>query len=94
VWAVTAVVAVPPGASPEALRSALEEGAVPAARDADGVVSAYWTLSDDRTTGIGFTVFATEDRARARAAELEVGAPAPGGATITAVHLLEVLARI
>jgi hypothetical protein len=94
VWAVATLVAVPPGADPDALRTALEERAVPTARDAADVVSALWTLSDDRATGIGVTVFATEAAARQRAGELTVGAPAPGGATITAVHLLEVLAHL
>lgn len=93
-WAVATVVAVPTGADPAVLRTALEEGAVPAARAAAEVVSAMWTLSDDRATGIGVTVFATETAARERAGELTVGAPAPGGATITAVHLLEVLAHL
>jgi len=94
VWTVIAIVAVPPGADPEALRSALEDSAVPTARADADVASAIWPLSDDRATGIGVTVYASETAARARAATLTVGAPAPGGATITAVHLLEVLARI
>jgi len=94
VWAVVTLVVIPPGADPDALRAALEERAVPAARDSADVVSALWTLSDDRTTGIGVTVYAAEAAARERAGELTVGAPAPGGATITAVHLVEVLAHL
>ncbi|MFM8305469.1 MAG: hypothetical protein ACKOA9_14445 [Actinomycetota bacterium] len=93
-WAVMTTVSVPAGADPEYLRRSLEEGAVPAVRALADLRSATWTLTDDHATGTGFYVFATEDAARARAAIYAVGAAAPGGATITAVTVLAILAHV
>lgn len=93
-WAVVSIVSVPPGHGVTELRAALEETAVPALRSIDGFLGATWTLSDDRSTGIGFYRFATERGARTRAGSIEVGGAAPGGATVIDVHLLEVVLDI
>jgi hypothetical protein len=90
-WVVTTNVAVPPDATPESLRVALEESAVPAVRALAGLRSATWTISDDGTHGLGFYVFDSEDAARQRLATYRVGDPGPGGVTIESVGLFEVL---
>lgn len=90
-WVVTTAVSVPAGTTVEDLRDALEEGAVPVARGLAGLRSATWTISDDRTHGLGFHVFDSEDAARQRHASYEIGSSAPGGVTITDAGLFEVL---
>ena len=64
---------------------------MPAVRALAGLRSATWTISDDRTAGVGIYVFDDEAAARARAESHVVGSTAPGGATITDVSLLKVL---
>lgn len=93
-WVVTTNVAVPSGTTPESLRAALEESAVPAVRVLTGLRSATWTISDDGTRGLGFYVFETEDAARQRMSTYEVGASAPGGVTIESVGLFQVLVDV
>ena len=93
-WVVTITVTVPPGASDDELRTALEDGAVPAVRALPGLRSALWTVADDRTTGTGIYVFDDEAAARERAASHAVGSAAPGGATVTDVRLLRVLVDV
>ena len=91
---VTTTVSVPADATVESLRTALEEGAVPVVEQLDGLRSATWTVSEDRTHGLGVYVFDTEEAARQRAAGYEVGAGGPGGVTIDAVGLYEVLVDV
>lgn len=93
-WAVIATVALPAGSDPEALRQSLLESAVPAVRALDGLVDATWTISEDRASGVGIYRFQSEQQARERASTIEVGSAAPGGATVAAVALLEVLVEI
>ncbi len=93
-WAVIATVSLPEGASPEDMRQALVETAVPAVGALNGLVDATWTISDDRTAGVGIYRFRTEADARARAATIAVGSSAPGGATVAKVDVLEVLVEI
>lgn len=90
-WAVLSTVELASGHDPDGLRQALEASAAPAVAAIDGFLGATWTLSEDRTTGVGFYRFTTEAAARQRAGLLKVGDPAPGGATITGVRLLEVV---
>lgn len=93
-WVVTTTVSVPPEATAESLRSALEEAAVPVVRELAGLRSATWTISEDHTHGLGFYVFDTEGAARQRFSNYEVGSAAPGGVTIVDVGLFEVLVDI
>ncbi len=93
-WVVATIVSVPPDATPESLRAALEEAAVPVVRELAGLRSATWTIADDHSHGLGFYVFDTGDAARQRASNYEVGAAAPGGVTILDVGLFEVLVDI
>ena len=93
-WVVTTTVSVPSEATAESLRAALEEAAVPVVRELAGLRSATWTIADDHSQGLGFYVFDTEDAARQRAANYEVGAAAPGGVTILDVGLFEVLVDV
>jgi hypothetical protein len=93
-WVVTTTVSVPPEATAESLRLALEEAAVPAVAELAGLRSATWTIAEDHSRGLGFYVFETEDAARQRAATYEIGAAAPGGVAIVDVGLFEVLVDI
>jgi len=93
-WVVTTNVSVPSGTTPESLKAALEESAVPSVRALTGLRSATWTISDDGTHGLGFYVFETEEAARGRHATYEVGGAGPGGVTIQSVGLFRVLADV
>lgn len=93
-WVVTTNVSVPSDTSPDSLRAALEESAVPAVRALAGLRSATWTISDDGARGLGFYVFETEEAARQRLATYEVGGSGPGGVTIESVGLFQVLADV
>lgn len=91
-WAVSITVALGEEHDDEVLRAALLEHAVPAAPSMPGFVSAIWTLDDARSKGVGITIFADEASARARAGQFQVGDPSPGGASIKAVEVLQILA--
>lgn len=91
-WAVEITVSLGEEHDDERLRSALAEHAVPSAPSQPGFVSAIWTVDDLRTKGVGITIYSDEASARTRAAQFAVGDSAPGGATISGIELLRVLA--
>jgi hypothetical protein len=91
-WAVEITVSLGAEHDDERLRGALAEHAVPSAPSQPGFVSAIWTVDEASTKGVGITIFKDEVSARARAAQFAVGDGAPGGATISRIELLRVLA--
>ena len=80
-------------ATADSQREGLEREVVPAVSTRPGFVRGTWALRDDGRAGIGFLVFEDEQSARAAADDLEVGGPAGAGATVSSVHVYEVLAQ-
>ena len=80
----------------EAGRQALNQGAVPMAKER-GAKGGFW-LAPQNGRGVAIVVFETEEEARATASMFQVGQPpmpdAPEGVTLKTVEVREVLASV
>jgi len=76
----------------EASRAVLEKEVVPRASKSPGFVRGYWTVRDDKTHGLSFAVFRTQQDAE-NAAKMARSTPTPPGVTIANVELREIVAE-
>jgi hypothetical protein len=75
----------------EQAHQGLREEVVPRASQAPGFVAGYWTLSDDRHSGLSMVLFESEETARAAAERIREQAFVPETVTLEDVGVREVV---
>ena len=71
----------------------LQEQILPRVSKAPSLVAGYWTLSDDRKSGVSMIVFEGEEAARGAAAMVGNG-PFPESVTLDSVEVRQVVANL
>jgi len=90
--ALLVTVTIQPGHAEEA-QAHLEANVVTRAKEAPGLVSAYWTRSADGEHGSSMAIFESEESARA-AADMIPNVPQPDFVTLDNIEVREVVAQI
>jgi len=89
--AVIGMVSIPAGREDEATEH-LKTNVLPMIKQAPGVITGYFVAPQDGK-GIGFTLYDTEDNARA-AVEMARNAPLPEGVSFDSIDVREVVAQL
>jgi hypothetical protein len=89
--AVIGIVSIQAGREEEAAED-LKTNALPAIKQAPGVIAGYFVAPQDGK-GMGFTLYETEDNARA-AVEMARNAPLPEGVSFDSIDVREVVAQL
>ena len=76
----------------EQAHKALQENVVRGASQAPGFIKGYWFAASDRTSGVSFVVFKTQQDAE-NASKMVRSNPTPPGVTINSVEVAEVVAE-
>lgn len=76
----------------EASRSALQKEVAPRVSKSPGFVRGYWTVSNDKTQGLSFVVFRTQQDAE-NAAKMVRSSRTPAGVTIASAEVREIVAE-
>ncbi len=90
--AVIVTATIEPGHAQE-VQAQLEATVLPRVKETPGLVTGYWTRSDDGQRGLSVVLFESEQAARA-AAELPRSMPPRDFVTIDSVEVREVIAEI
>lgn len=90
--AVLATVSIESGHAEEA-QAHLETNVIPRIKEAPGLVSGYWTRSDDGEHGSAIVLFQDEETARA-AEKMIPNTPRPDSVTFDSIEVREVVAQI
>jgi hypothetical protein len=77
----------------EVAQKGLQEQILPRVSKAPSLVAGYWTLSDDRKSGVSMIVFESEEAARGAATMVGNG-PFPETVTLDSVEVREVVGNL